>query len=257
MATEHFIQRYRGWYAKLLRLHSGRFHERFGESMAQTFTDMLRERASEGRRLFPFTVWMFFETFWGILREHLRMVVMKNKDLIVAGLAAASLLLVPMFAMLFTDEVAWGPGDFAVAGFLLVGASVSFRLVTRKSRDLVYRAAVGLAIAAALLLIWTNLAVGLIGSEGNLANLMYLGVLAVGLIGVAISRFQPRGMAGALLAMAGTQILITAIALIAGLHRIPESSIMEILMVNAFFVVLFAVSALLFRHAASGGLTKA
>jgi hypothetical protein len=45
-----------------------------------------------------------------------------------------------------------------------------------------------------------NLAVGIIGSEDNPANLMYGGVLAVGIIGAIIARFEPHGMARALVA---------------------------------------------------------
>jgi hypothetical protein len=52
-----------------------------------------------------------------------------------------------------------------------------------------YRAAVGVAIAAAFILVWMNLAVGIIGSEDNPANLMYGGVLAIGIIGAVIARF--------------------------------------------------------------------
>ncbi|MCI0605272.1 hypothetical protein L0156_19980 [bacterium] len=53
-----------------------------------------------------------------------------------------------------------------------------------------------------------NLAVGLIGNEENLANLMYIGVLAVGLISTAIARLEPGGMARALFAMALAQTLV-------------------------------------------------
>jgi hypothetical protein len=38
--------------------------------------------------------------------------------------------------------------------------------------------AVGVALVAALLILWTNLAVGIIGETDALANLMYIGVLA-------------------------------------------------------------------------------
>ncbi len=64
------------------------------------------------------------------------------------------------------------------------------------------RSAVGVALATAVILMWVNGAVGVIGSENNDANLMYFGVLAVGIIGAVIARFQPRGMALALFATA-------------------------------------------------------
>ncbi len=163
--------------------------------------------------------------------------------------AAAVVLLLPLVAMQFTDAVNWSVADFALAGALLLGVGIPFELAVRKSGDAVYRAGVGVALVAAFLLVWVNGAVGIIGSEDNDANLMYGGVLAVGIIGALIARFQPRGMARALFATAFTQALIAVIALVAGLG-FPENGPREIVGVNAFFVVLFVGSALLFQKAA-------
>jgi len=80
--------------------------------------------------------------------------------------------------MQFTDEVVWDLADFVVAGVFLFGAGLTYKLIARKGSNIAYRVAVGVAVATALLLIWMNLAVGLIGNEGNPANLMYIGVLA-------------------------------------------------------------------------------
>jgi len=60
-----------------------------------------------------------------------------------------------------------------------------------------YRFAVGIALAAAFILVWLSLGVGIIGRDGDPANVMYFGVLAVGIIGALIARFRPRGMARA------------------------------------------------------------
>ena len=168
-------------------------------------------------------------------------------------LAAAFILSLPLLAMQFTDEVAWSLADFVVAGVLLVGTGLTFQLVVRHARkagNLAYRLAVGVALAAALILVWMMGAVGIIGVEGDPADLMYFGVLAVGLIGAVIARFQPEGMARALLAMALAQALVAVIALIAGKHEAPISSVVEIVALNGFFVALFIGSAWLFRHAA-------
>jgi len=166
------------------------------------------------------------------------------------GLATAFILLVPLFAMQFTDEVAWGVFDFAVAGVLLGGTGLIHQLAARKAGNIAYRAAVGVALAAALLLVWMNLAVGVIGEPDDLANVMYVGVLAVGVAGAGIARFRPDGMARALLATALAQALVAVIALIAGKHQLPLSSVSEILGLNGLFVALFIGSAWLFRHAA-------
>ena len=169
-----------------------------------------------------------------------------------AGVAvvAAFILLLPLLAMQFTDEVVWSLLDFVAAWVLLFSAGLTYKLVARKMSNITYRAAVGVAVATALLLVWTNLAVGLIGSEDNPANLMYIGVLAVGIFGAIISRLQPHGMAKTLFTMAFAHVFVVIIALIAGLHLSPDSSVSEILGVNGFFAVLWVASALLFRNAA-------
>lgn len=113
-------------------------------------------------------------------------------------------------------------------------------------KNAAYRSASGIALAAALLLVWLSLGVGIIGADGDPANLMYFGVLAVGIIGAVIARFQPYGMARALFAMAIAQALVTIVALAAGLG-LPWSGPAEILGLNGFFVVLFIGSAWLFR----------
>ena len=111
-----------------------------------------------------------------------------------------------------------------------------------------YRTVVGVALAAAFILVWVNLAVGVIGTSGDPANLMYIVVLAVGIIGAIIARFRPHGMVRALIATALAQALVAVIALIAGLGY-PASPPLEILGANGFFVALFVGSALLFRYA--------
>jgi hypothetical protein len=114
-----------------------------------------------------------------------------------------------------------------------------------------YRFAIGVALAAAFILIWLSLGVGIIGKDGDPANLMYFGVLAVEIIGAIIARLQPHGMARALFATAFAQALVAVIALIAGLG-LPWSGPAEILGLNGFFIALFAGSAWLFRRAARG-----
>ena len=175
----------------------------------------------------------------------------KNKRLIIILLAAAFILLLPLVAMQFTDEVVWGPVDFVFAGCLLFGAGLTYELAARKTSNFTYRAAVIIALAAAFILIWANAAVGIIGSEDEPANLMYIWVLAVGFVGAIASRFRPLGMSRTLFAMALTQALIVVIALIAGMYKYPGSSVSEIVNVNVFFIALWVGSALLFRHAST------
>jgi hypothetical protein len=164
--------------------------------------------------------------------------------------AAAALILLPWVATQITDEVDWNLADFAVAGALVVGVGVIYELATRMTGNSAYRAAVGVALAAAFILIWINLAVGIIGSEDNPANLMYGGVLAVAIIGAVIGRFQPLGMALALSATALAQTLVGIIALAAGFGSAAPSFPEAIVFLTGFFAVLWLLSAYLFRKAA-------
>lgn len=164
-------------------------------------------------------------------------------------LAAAFLLMVPMAAMQVTDQVAWNPGDFLVMGALVVGAGVLFELALWRTRDSAYRFAVGLGLGAAFLLVWVTGAVGIIGAAGDDADLMYGGVLAVGLVGTLFARFRPRGMAGVMLATAAAQAVVAAIALAVG-PGAPATGPVELLGLNGLFVALFVGSAWLFRKAA-------
>lgn len=146
--------------------------------------------------------------------------------------------------------MSWDVLDFAVFGALLAGVGITYTLVTRKSTSNVYRAAVGVAVVAAFILVWVNGAVGIIGNENNDANMMFFGVLAVAVIGAMIARFQPGGMARAMFATALAQGLVAAVALIAGLGSAGPIWPRDILVLTAFFAALWLFSAWLFRSAA-------
>ncbi|MBT8401198.1 MAG: hypothetical protein KJO98_12030 [Rhodothermia bacterium] len=161
--------------------------------------------------------------------------------MVVWSAVVIAILSVPLIAMQFTDEVAWGIGDFAFAGALLLGAGFAYELAARTSINVAYRVAVGVALAAAFLLTWINLAVGIIGSDDNPANLMYWGVLAIAVIGVLLSRYEPRAMARAMFATAAAQALVAAIALSSGYVTF---------VLTGFFVAMWLISASLFSKAA-------
>jgi len=144
----------------------------------------------------------------------------------------------------------WDIVDFAVFGAMLVAVGVIYRLIKRQSRNMIYRLAAGVALAASFLLIWINAAVGIIGDESNDANLMFFGVLAVGLIGGVVTRLKSHGMARTLFATALAQALVAAIALIGGLGSTAAAWPKDILILNGFFIALWLLSAALFQKAA-------
>jgi hypothetical protein len=161
-----------------------------------------------------------------------------------------ALVLLPLLGMALTDDVNWGPADFALAGALVAAVGLTFELTARMTRNGAYRAAVAVALAAAFVLVWVNLSVGVIGSEGNPANLMYGGVLAIGITGSILASFRPEGMARALLATAVAQALVAVIALAADLGSAGANWPRDLLLSTAFFATLWLLSAWLFRKAA-------
>lgn len=158
------------------------------------------------------------------------------------------LLLIPFIAMQFTNEVIWTLSDFIIAGTLIFGTGLSYKLITRKSGKFTYRIAIGFALFTGLFLLWVNGAVGIIGSEKNPINLLYFGVIAVGIIGAINAHLQASGLVYTMFAMALTQALVAVIAIIGGYHPNPEAEVFEIISINGFFIMLFIFSALLFRH---------
>ena len=144
----------------------------------------------------------------------------------------------------------WDATEFNAMGVMLSVAGLLEALVLRRSSKGAYRFAAALAILAAFLLVWVNGAVGIIGDEGNLANLMYAGVLAAALAGSAIVRFRAAGMARAMFVTAGVQVLVAVIALAADLGDSGPAWPMDVLMATLFFAGMWTASAVLFRKAA-------
>lgn len=63
--------RYGKLYAKLISLYPRHFRERVGESMAQTFNDLCRERRAAKKNVVGFVLWTFMNTIIGIIKEKL------------------------------------------------------------------------------------------------------------------------------------------------------------------------------------------
>jgi len=165
-------------------------------------------------------------------------------------IAVAMLILtVPWVAMRFTSEVAWTGSDFVFAGALILGVGFAYELAAMRG-NAAYRAATALALAAAFLTVWFTGAVGIIGDEGNSANLLFGGVLATALLGAAVARFRPAGMSLAMIAAACAQVLIGAVALAMGWGATDPSYPWDIVGVTGVFALLWLASAALFRNAA-------
>ncbi len=157
---------------------------------------------------------------------------------------AAVLWMTPWVAMQFTDEVRWTGMDFAVFAIMLLVACGGCELAMRVSRHPFYRAGAAVAIGTGFMMVWSNLAVGLLGSERDPINLVFFGVLAFGAIGALVTRLRAGGLARTLSAMAALQGLIAIVA-IAGFHAAP----VEAIAVTVAFAGLWLLAAWLFRRA--------
>ncbi|MDD4756505.1 MAG: hypothetical protein PHG29_10540, partial [Prolixibacteraceae bacterium] len=172
------------------------------------------------------------------------------KRLIVWAFIIIVILMIPLTVMQFTDEVNWSLFDFIVMGIALFAVGLAYELVSARSYKTVYRVACGVGLAGAFLLFWMNLAVGIIGNEGQPANLMYGAVFAVGITGSFVAGFKPRGMAFTLFASAFVQMLVPVAALIIW----PQVSwgalgMIRVFVLNAFFATMLVLAAMLFLRA--------
>ncbi|MCC8361431.1 hypothetical protein [Salinimicrobium sediminilitoris] len=89
---------------------------------------------------------------------------MKNKRLTGIMLTATAILILPLIAMQFTQEVDWDLRDFIIMGILLYGTSLCIELVMRKVKSTEKRLLYCGAILGALFLVWAELAVGIFGT---------------------------------------------------------------------------------------------
>jgi hypothetical protein len=166
--------------------------------------------------------------------------------------AAAGLLLLPALAMRFfpAGGVSWTGFDFLLMGAMLAVACGLYELGAWMSCNRAYRAGFGLAVLTGFLAVWANLAVGMLGSEADIVNLMFAGVPAVAAGGALAARFKPCGMALAMLATAATQLAAVGVGLAMG-EFAPRA-----LALTAMFALPWLASAGLFRLAAAGLRTR-
>jgi len=89
---------------------------------------------------------------------------MKNKRLILILSMVPLLLLIPLLAMCFTQEVVWDLPDFIGMFVLLMSSGLAIEFTLRKVKKTKNRLILCFGILLVLLLIWAELAVGLFGT---------------------------------------------------------------------------------------------
>lgn len=71
------------------------------------------------------------------------------------------ILLIPLIAMQFTDEVNWGLFDFIIAAFMLFSTGIAIDFIIKKVKNSKMALLLSLIIFLILILIWAELAVGI------------------------------------------------------------------------------------------------
>ena len=164
--------------------------------------------------------------------------------------AAVALLALPFIAMqLNADGVDWSIGDFVVMGAMLGTMGGVLEVAVRMSPNRFYRGGAGLALLGTFLVIWVNLAVGIVGSENNPNNQLFFVALLMGIGGAIGGRGRPDGMARAAIT---TAVAIMAAFLIAQAGGRDEPMVKPIVegVGASVFVMLLLASAWLFHKAA-------
>lgn len=83
------------------------------------------------------------------------------------ALITAGILLIPLVAMQFTNEVPWGREDFIVVGMLVGGTGLLVELVRHNVRNTAYRTALVIGLILLCAYIWAELAVGIFTNWGS------------------------------------------------------------------------------------------
>lgn len=138
----------------------------------------------------------------------------------------------------------WTRSDYVVMGLMLGSVGLGIEFLVRQSGSTAYRLGAVMAVIAAFLTVWVNLAVGMIGSEDNPYNLLFFAVLLAAALGGILVRLKARGMAMAMLVTA----ILQAAAGLAGMPADMRGGIF-----STGFSGLWLLSAALFWAASRGG----
>ena len=90
--------------------------------------------------------------------------VAQNKRIVWILAGIALLLSLPYIAMQFTSEVQWSGTDFLVMGFMLLGLGLLVEIILRKVSKPSLRGLLLIGAVLIFLLVWVELAVGIIGT---------------------------------------------------------------------------------------------
>ena len=160
--------------------------------------------------------------------------------------ALLALFLLPLIAMQLTAEVDWTGRDFVFVALLLAFLGLSVEFAVHGARSGPMRFGLLLAALAAVLTVWGNAAMGIIGAEDEPLNIAFPLMVAGGLLASAVSRFRPRAMQAITTVLAVAQIVMGVVAT----QAMPGHGVEWGLL--GFFALLWGGASLAFRRASRG-----
>jgi len=185
----------------------------------------------------------FCEALAGIAKENVMHMGRLGQTILHVGLWSLAALMVPLVASRVVPDWNWRPSGFVIVYLLFFATGMAYALIARRMGAWSYKLAVGVALLAGFALGWSNMVQ--VADSGHPENLAYYSVLVVGLVGACLARLRARGLALTLFAMAATLALIAAM-LPSGA---PPYLARNMAIGHGIYVVLFAASGMLFRHA--------
>ncbi|GLR48542.1 hypothetical protein [Sphingomonas astaxanthinifaciens] len=135
----------------------------------------------------------------------------------------------------------WTASDFVLMALMLGALGGGIEYLFARSANPFARAGSAMLVIVCFLTIWVNLAVGMIGSEDNPYNLLFMGLVPAAIAGAVLVRFRPAGLAWIAL---GCGLVQAALAL-EGMAADPRGGRLSLL-----FVVFWLIAAGLFRAGA-------
>ncbi|MFT5450895.1 MAG: hypothetical protein ACI9N9_000375 [Enterobacterales bacterium] len=93
-------------------------------------------------------------------------IILRKSAFLQVALITAIILLIPLVAMQFTNEVNWDLTDFILMGFLLFSMGSLFIIISRKIHRK-HRFILVILFAVVFLYIWAELAVGILFGLGS------------------------------------------------------------------------------------------
>jgi len=193
--------------------------------------------------LFGLALWIYCETLAGIAKENVMQMSRMGQTIFRVALGSLAALMVPLVASRLVPDWNWRPSAFVIVYLLFFATGMAYALIARRMGAWSYKLAVGVALLAGFALGWSNMVQ--VADSGHPENLAYYSVLVVGLVGACLARLRARGLALTLFAMAAALALIAAM-LPSGA---PPELARNMAIGHGIYVVLFAASGMLFRHA--------